>query len=142
MVGLNKVMLIGGLGRDPESRVSANGTPMTCFSLGVERAWVGADGERREVVDWFNVVTWRRLAEICAQRLSKGSRVFVEGRLETRSWEDAQGQRHYRTEVVASDMILLDHRASRGPGEASAEQRSETTNNGAGAQAPVSDREA
>ena len=142
MVGLNKVMLIGGLGRDPESRVSANGTPMTCFSLGVERTWVGADGERREVVDWFSVVTWRRLAEICAQHLSKGSRVFVEGRLETRSWGDAQGQRHYRTEVVASDMILLDHRGSRGLGEESAQLRSETANNGAGAQAPASDREA
>jgi len=84
---------------------------MTCFSLGVERTWVDADGERHEVIDWFNVVTWRRLAEICAQHLSKGSRVYVEGRLETRSWEDAQGQRHYRTEVVAGDMIILDHRS-------------------------------
>lgn len=113
MVGLNKVLLIGTLGRDPETRCSPNGTPMTCFSLGVERAWVDADGERHEVIDWFNVVTWRRLAEICAQHLSKGSRVYVEGRLETRSWEDAQGQRHYRTEVVAGDMIILD-RGGRG----------------------------
>ena len=111
MVGLNKVLLIGTLGRDPETRCSPSGTPMTCFSLGVERTWVDADGERHEVIDWFNVVTWRRLAEICAQHLSKGSRVYVEGRLETRSWEDAQGQRHYRTEVVAGDMIILDHRS-------------------------------
>ncbi len=142
MVGLNKVLLIGGLGRDPEARVSPNGTPMTCFSLGVERTWVAADGERHEVVDWFNVVTWRRLAEICAQHLSKGSRVYVEGRLETRSWEDPQGQRHYRTEVVASDMILLDHRSGGRAPEGTGELRSEGTSNGTGACAPVSDREA
>ncbi len=114
MVGLNKVMLIGSLGRDPETRTLPNGTVMTCFSLGVERIRVGSDGERREVVDWFNVVAWRRLAEICAQYLRQGSRVYVEGRLEARSWEDPQGVRHYRTEVVANDMIMLDSRGNRG----------------------------
>ncbi len=120
MVGLNKVILIGSLGRDPEVRYSANGTPMACFSLGVERTWVsGENGERHEVIDWFNVVTWRRLAEICAQCLSKGSRVYVEGRLETRCWEDAQGQKRYRIEVVASDMIVLDGQGSRSTPEGS-----------------------
>lgn len=113
MVGLNKVMLIGTVGHDPETRHSSGGIPVTSFSLGVERIWVNAEGERREAIDWFNVVTWRRLAEICGRHLSKGSRVYVEGRLETRSWEDAQGQRHYRTEVVASDMIMLDPPGSR-----------------------------
>jgi len=121
MVGLNKVMLIGSLGRDPETRYLPNGIPMTCFSLGVERTWVNSDGERREIIDWFSIVTWRRLAEICGQILSKGSRVYVEGRLETRSWEDAQGQRHYRTEVVANDMIVLDGRGNRGVLEETAE---------------------
>lgn len=121
MVGLNKVMLIGTLGRDPEARSSSNGVPMTCFSLGVERTWVGADGERREAIDWFSVVTWRRLAEICAQYLGKGSRVYIEGRLETRSWEDAEGQKHYRTEVVAGDMIMLDSRGARGGPEGNTE---------------------
>jgi len=121
MVGLNKVMLIGSLGRDPEIRYLANGTAMACFSLGVERAWVSAEGERREVIDWFTVVAWRRLAEICAQYLSKGSRVYVEGRLETRAWDDPQGVRHYRTEVVASDMIMLDVRGNRGISEETVE---------------------
>ena len=121
MVGLNKVMLIGSLGRDPETRYLPNGTAMTCFCLGVERAWVGADGERREAIDWFSIVAWRRLAEVCAQHLTKGTRVYVEGRLETRSWEDPAGQRHYRTEVVATDMIMLDHRGGRGIPEGTTE---------------------
>ncbi len=121
MVGLNKVMLIGSLGRDPETRCLPNGTPMACFCLGVERAWVGADGERHEATDWFSIVAWRRLAEVCAQHLTKGARVYVEGRLETRSWEDPEGQRHYRTEVVATDMIMLDQRGGRGIPEGTAE---------------------
>ncbi len=121
MVGLNKVMLIGNLGRDPEIRYMPNGIAMTCFSLGVERTWVNTEGERREAIDWFNVVAWRRLAEICAQYLSKGSRVYVEGRLETRSWEDTQGARYYRTEVVASDMIVLDARGSHSAAEGTPE---------------------
>ena len=143
MAGLNKVMLIGSVGRDPETRYLANGTAMTCFCLGVERTWVNADGERREVVDWFNVVTWRRLAEVCAQQLTKGARVYVEGRLETRSWEDGDGQRHYRTEVVAGDMILLD-----GPGArtvaAGVAEAAETrgVNGSAGATALAGNREA
>jgi single-strand DNA-binding protein len=140
MLGLNKVMLIGSLGRDPEIRCCSGGTAMACFSLGVERAWVGADGERREAVDWFNVVTWRRLAEVCAQHLGKGSRVYVEGRLETRNWEDPQGQRHYRTEVVASDLIVLDGRGGRGAPEDAGEPA--CVDNGAGVSAPANDREA
>lgn len=142
MVGLNKVMLIGSLARDPETRSLPNGTAMTCFSLGVERTWVNPDGERREVIDWFNVVAWRRLAEVCAQHLVKGSRVYVEGRLETRCWEDAQGQRHYRTEVAASDMIMLDARNGRGPSEGPTEAMERNTENGLGAPAPANDREA
>ncbi|MFQ5854420.1 MAG: single-stranded DNA-binding protein [Anaerolineae bacterium] len=109
--GLNKVMLIGRLGRDPEMRYTPGGKPVTSFSLATNRTWVTADGERRKATEWFNVVAWRELAEICHQYLSKGSRVYIEGRLQTRSWESADGQRHFRTEVVADEMILLD----RGP---------------------------
>ncbi|MBC7264688.1 MAG: single-stranded DNA-binding protein [Chloroflexi bacterium] len=113
MSGLNKVMLIGNLGKDPEMRYTPDGTPVTSFSLAVSRTWVNNDGERREATEWFNVVAWRRLAEICSQYLRKGERVYVEGRLQTRSWEDQDGQKHFRTEVVAQDMLLLSQRPMR-----------------------------
>ncbi len=108
--GLNKVMIIGNLGRDPEMRYTPSGKPVTSFSVAVSRSWVKPEGERTETTDWFNVVAWGRLAEICSQYLTKGSMVYVEGRLETRSWEAENGQKHFRTEVVASDVNILDKR--------------------------------
>jgi single-strand DNA-binding protein len=105
--GLNKVMVIGNMGRDPEMRYTPSGKPVTSFSLASSRSWVTPDGERREETEWFNVVAWGSLAEICNQKLFKSQQVYVEGRLQTRSWEDENGQRHFRTEVVASDMIIL-----------------------------------
>ena len=108
--GLNKVMIIGNLGRDPEMRYTPSGKPVTSFSLASSRSWVASDGERREETEWFNVVAWGTLAEICNQHLTKGQRVYVEGRLQTRSWEDDNGHRHFRTEVVANEMIILGHR--------------------------------
>jgi single-strand DNA-binding protein len=100
-------MLIGHLGRDPEMRYTPSGKPVTSFSVATSRTWVAPDGERREATEWFNVVAWRELAEICNQYLRKGARVYIEGRLQTRSWEDGEGRRHYRTEVVAAEMIRL-----------------------------------
>jgi len=108
---LNKVMIIGRLGRDPEMRYTPSGKPVTSFSVATGRTWVTAEGEHREETEWFNVVAWGGLAETCSQILAKGSRVYIEGRLQTRSWEDADGQKRYRTELVANDMILLDGRA-------------------------------
>jgi single-strand DNA-binding protein len=105
--GLNKVMVIGNMGRDPEMRYTPSGKPVTSFSLASSRSWIAPDGERREETEWFNVVAWGGLAEICNQKLAKSQQVYVEGRLQTRSWEDDNGQRHFRTEVVASDMIIL-----------------------------------
>jgi len=110
--GLNKVMVIGNLGRDPEMRYTPSGKPVTHFTVATSRSWVTSDGERREATEWFNVVAWGNLAEICNQYLRKGSRVYVEGHLQTRSWEDTNGQRHYRTELVANEMIILDSRSS------------------------------
>jgi single-strand DNA-binding protein len=104
---LNKVMIIGNIGRDPEMRYTPSGKPVTSFSLASSRSWIGPDGERREETEWFNVVTWGNLAEICNQKLFKSQQVYVEGRLQTRSWEDERGQRHFRTEVVANEMIIL-----------------------------------
>ena len=100
-------MIIGNIGRDPEMRYTSSGKPVTSFSLASSRSWIGSDGERREETEWFNVVTWGNLAEICNQKLSKSQQVYVEGRLHTHSWEDERGQRHFRTEVVANEMIIL-----------------------------------
>jgi len=108
--GLNKVMVIGYLGRDPEMRYTPSGRPVTSFSVATSRSWIAADGERREETEWFNVVAWGNLAEICKQHLSKGQQVYVEGRLQTRGWEDANGKKHYRTELVANEMIILGNR--------------------------------
>lgn len=105
--GLNKIMVIGNMGRDPEMRYTPSGKPVTSFSLASSRSWTTPSGERREETEWFNVVAWGGLAEICNEKLFKSQQVYVEGRLQTRSWEDESGQRHYRTEVVASDMIIL-----------------------------------
>jgi len=106
--GLNKIMVIGHLGRDPEMRYTLSGKPVTSFSVVTSRTWVTTDGERREDTEWFNIVAWGNLAEICSQYLSKGQQVYVEGRLQTRSWEDSEGKRHSRTELVAQEMIMLD----------------------------------
>ena len=108
MAGLNKVMLIGNVGTDPEMRYTANGNAVTTFRLACNRNFSGADGERREETEWFTVVTWNKLAETCSQFLQKGSRAFVEGRLKTRSWEGPDGQRRYRTEVIANTVQFLD----------------------------------
>ncbi len=108
--GLNKVMIIGQIGHDPDMRYTPSGKPVTSFSVTVTRNWVTAEGERREATEWFNVVAWGNLAEICNQYLRKGRRVYVEGHLQTRSWEDQTGQKHFRTELVANEMIMLDGR--------------------------------
>jgi single-strand DNA-binding protein len=103
-------MIMGGLGADPEMRYTPSGKPVTSFSVAVNRGWRTSEGERREATEWFNVVSWGNLAEICNQHLRKGSQVYIEGRLQTRSWEDAEGVRHFRTELVANEMIMLDNR--------------------------------
>ncbi len=108
--GLNKVMIIGHLGRDPEMRYTPSGRPVTSFSVATSRSWTSAEGERREETEWFNVVAWGNLAEICNQHLRKGQQVYVEGRLQTRGWEDDTGKKHFRTELVANEMIILGDR--------------------------------
>jgi single-strand DNA-binding protein len=110
--GLNKVLLIGNLGCDPEMRYTPSGRPVTSFSLYTSRSWTSADGERREETEWFNIVTWGNLAEICKQYLNKGQQVYIEGRLQTRGWEDESGKKHFRTEVVANEMIMLGQKPS------------------------------
>jgi single-strand DNA-binding protein len=105
--GLNKVMVIGHLGRDPEMRYTPSGRPVTTFSVATSRTWFSADGERNEETEWFNVVSWGNLAEICNQHLHRGQQVYVEGRLQTRSWDDSEGKKRSTTELVAREMIML-----------------------------------
>lgn len=112
--GLNKVMIIGSVGREPEMRYTPSGKPVTSFSVATSRNWMAPDGRRREETDWFNVVSWGTLAEICKQYLTKDQCVYIEGRLQTRGWEDSEGKRHYRTEIVANEMIMLGERRSAG----------------------------
>jgi single-strand DNA-binding protein len=108
---LNKVLIIGRLGKDPETRYTPQGSAMTRFTVASGRRWRTAEGEDREDTEWFNVVAWDKLAETCGQYLQKGSRVYIEGRLQTRSWDDqATGQKRYMTEVIANDMIMLESR--------------------------------
>ncbi len=109
--GLNKVLIIGALGSEPEMRYTPGGKPVTSFSVAVSRGWRTSEGERKEATEWFNVVSWGNLAEICNQHLRKGSQVYIEGRLQTRSWDDASGIKHFRTELVANEMIILDGRS-------------------------------
>jgi single-strand DNA-binding protein len=109
--GLNKVLIIGTLGSEPEMRYTPSGKPVTSFSVAVSRGWRTSEGERKEATEWFNVVSWGNLAEICNQHLRKGSQVYIEGRLQTRSWDDSGGTKHFRTELVANEMIILDGRS-------------------------------
>ncbi|WP_322510937.1 single-stranded DNA-binding protein [Chloroflexus sp.] len=111
---LNKVLIIGRLGADPELRYTAAGTPVATFRVAASRQWRDPNGNLHDETEWFNIVAWNRLAEICHQYLSRGARVYIEGRLQTRTWEDAQtGQSRSRVEVVAQDMILLEQREPR-----------------------------
>jgi single-strand DNA-binding protein len=120
--GLNKVMIIGNLGRDPEMRYTPSGKPVTTFSVATSRAWNTSEGEKRMETEWFNVVAWSSLAEICKQYLTKGQQVYIEGRLQTRHWDDQEGNKHTSVEIVANEMIILGER--REAGESSAESES------------------
>lgn len=132
MASLNKVMLIGNLGKDPEMKYTANGKAVTTFSLACSRTYNANDGERREETDWFDIVAWEKLAELCSQFLQKGRKAYVEGRLHTRSWEGQDGQKRYRTEVIAQTVLFLDSAGGGGGGAA----RMERFDDG-GAPAPV-----
>jgi single-strand DNA-binding protein len=109
--GVNKVILIGNIGSDPEVKYTASGVPVANFSLATSESWTDkATGQRQERTEWHRLVLWRKLAEIAGQYLKKGSKIYVEGRLQTRSWDDQSGQKRYMTEIVVDDMQMLDGR--------------------------------
>src|SRR3990170_120563 len=128
---LNKVMLIGNLTRDPELRYTPQGSAVASFVVATNREWT-IDGNKKEVVDFHNLVAWNKLAELCGQLLTKGSKVYVEGRLQTRDWVTEDGQKRYKTEVVIDEMIVLTNkRQGNGVSEedASQEQPNQTDQN-------------
>lgn len=110
---LNKVMLTGHLGADPEMRYTPQGSAVTTFRVASGRTWKSSDGQQHDDTEWFRIVSWDKLAEICNQYLTKGTRVYVEGRLQTRKWTGQDGQERYTTEVIAQDMIILSPKGDR-----------------------------
>lgn len=113
---LNKALLIGNLTRDPEIRYTSTGAAMCSFGIATNRSWKDSDGELKEEAEFHNLVAWNKMAEICYQILAKGMKVYIEGELRTRSWEDEDGSTRYRTEVKVNEMILLDSRGKSGVG--------------------------
>jgi len=109
-MSLNKAMIIGNLGRDPEMRYTPNGQSVTQFTVAVNRNFKGSDGEWQEETEWFRVVAWGQTGERAAENLRKGVKVYVEGRLQTRNWEDQTGNKRYTTELVADRVVSLERR--------------------------------
>lgn len=119
MSGVNKVIIVGRLGADPEVKSVGQGTTVARLNIATSENWMGKDGQKQERTEWHRVVVWGKLAEICGKHLSKGRQVYVEGRLQTRNWEDQQGQKRYTTEIVANTVQFLGS-----AGEASANNHS------------------
>ncbi|AUK48472.1 single-stranded DNA-binding protein [Pasteurella multocida] len=120
MAGVNKVIIVGNLGQNPDYKVMTNGDPVTNISVATSEVWADkASGEKREVVEWHRITIYRRQADIAAQFLKKGSKVYVEGRLKTRKWQDQSGQERYITEILADKIVLLDSKQSASAGNGS-----------------------
>jgi single-strand DNA-binding protein len=107
MASVNKVILVGNLGADPELKHTATGTAVVNFNMATTDNWTSKDGNKEEKTEWHHIVAWGRLAEICSQYLAKGKQVYIEGKLQTRSWEDRDGKKRYTTEVLAQTMQML-----------------------------------
>jgi single-strand DNA-binding protein len=110
MGSVNKVILIGNLGKDPELRTTPQGTSLARFSVATTSVWKDSSGAKKEKTEWHDVVAWERLAQICGEYLHKGKQVYVEGSLQTRSWEDQNGQKRYKTEIKANNVVMLGSR--------------------------------
>ena len=135
VMGVNKIILIGNLGADPEVRSTSGGTPVANFRLATSETYKNRDGERETRTEWHRVVTFGRLAEICGQYLKKGKQIYIEGRIQTREWEDQTGNKRWTTEIVANQMQMLG-RAGDGGGS-SPDDSQETQYADGGSQAPA-----
>lgn len=125
MIGLNKMTVIGNVGTDVEMRFTPSGAPVSSFRIATSRSYTTPDGEKKQETEWFDVVTWNRLAENCNQFLTKGQRAYVEGRIRTRSWEGQDGQKHTRIEIIANRVIFLDKRQVDAASEARTEEEAD-----------------
>ena len=114
---INKVILIGNLGNDPEVRYTQAGTPVASFNIATTERWKGQDGQMQEQTEWHRITAWKGLAEVCGEHLKKGSRVYIEGKLQTRKWQDQNGNDRYTTEVIAREMKMLSSRGEGGSGQ-------------------------
>ncbi len=122
MSSLNKVMLIGNLGRDPEVRFTPDGSPVASFSIATGETWTDKSGNRQERTEWHNIVAWNKLADLAKRYLSKGRQVYIEGRIRTREWDDRDGNKRRTTEIIATQMVLLGSRPQGAEGVAQAPQ--------------------
>ena len=111
---VNRVILVGRLGADPEVRYTQDGTMVTTFRMATDEQWKDKTGNREQRTEWHRIVTYRKLAEICGEYLGKGSMVFIEGRIQTRSWTDKDGNKRYSTEIIAQNMKMLDRKGKEG----------------------------
>ena len=116
MASVNKVILVGNVGRDPEIRYTQGGDPIANFSIATNEAWTDKSGQKQERTEWHRIVVWGKLAELCGEYLAKGRQCFVEGRLQTREWTDKEGKKNYTTEVVAQNVVFLGGRDGAGQG--------------------------
>ena len=112
--GVNKVIIVGNLGQDPEVRYMPNGNAVANFTVATSESWKDQQGQLQERTEWHRIVVYRRLAEIAGEYLRKGSKVYLEGRLQTREWQDQQGQKRYTTEIIVNEMQMLDGRSEGG----------------------------
>ncbi|MCX5849098.1 MAG: single-stranded DNA-binding protein [Deltaproteobacteria bacterium] len=133
---VNKVILVGRLGKDPDIRYTPDGTMVTNFTLATDEQWKDKSGEKVQKTEWHRIVTFGKLAEICGNYLVKGKLVFIEGRIQTRSWEDKDGVKRYTTEIIASNMQMLDSKGQNKAEESSFEAAPAIANNG---NAPIDD---
>lgn len=127
MAGVNKVILVGNLGQDPEVRYSASGSPVANFSIATSESWNDKEGQRQERTEWHRIVVWGKLAELCGEYLAKGRQVYIEGKLQTRSWDDRDGNKRYTTEIIANQVTFLGNRADGGMPARTPSSRGSTT---------------
>ncbi|MGA9108663.1 MAG: single-stranded DNA-binding protein [Smithella sp.] len=127
---VNKVILIGRLGKDPDVRYTPDGTMVTNFNLATDEQWKDKNGEKVQKTEWHRIVTWGKLAEICGNYLVKGKLVFIEGRIQTRSWEDKEGVKRFTTEIIASNMQMLDSKGQNKAEDTSFDAASASANGG------------
>lgn len=137
--GVNKVILIGNLGADPEVRYTPSGQPVANFRIATSETWVDKQGQKQERTEWHRIVAWGKLAELCGEYLSKGRQVFVEGKLQTRQWEDRDGNKRFTTEIQAREITFLGGRGEGAPAGRSKPSAGTGTGAGTGAEAAGDD---